>query len=283
MATNPVSAPRRSRPQRLAEVVSVERLSPGMVRVVLGGAGLADFQAGEFTDHYVKLQLPPRGASYSAPFDAEEIRARLPSEQWPRTRTYTVQEWDAERRRLSIDFVIHGDSGVAGPWAAAAQPGDTIQLQGPGGAYAPDPDADWHLMIGDASVLPAISASLTRIAAGVPVHVIVELDGPEEERELHTQGGLQLTWVHQSASDRDTHEALYRAVSQLEFPSGRVHCFVHGEASAVRQIRRHLLADRGLERDALSISGYWKRSRTEEGWREDKAEWNRLVEEDLAG
>ena len=282
MATNSVSTPRRPRAQRLAEVVSVQRLTPAMVRVVLGGPGLADFQAGEFSDHYVKLQLPPQGASYSAPFDVEEIRAQLPREQWPSTRTYTVQEWDAERQQLSIDFVIHGDSGVAGPWAVAAQPGDTIQLQGPGGAYTPDPRADWHLMVGDASVLPAISASLTRIPVGVPVHVIVAVDGPDEERELQTPGVLYLRWVHQSPADQGPHAALYEAVSQLDFPSGRVHCFVHGEASAVRDIRRHLLADRGLERDALSISGYWKRSRTEDGWREDKPEWNRLVEEDLA-
>ena len=33
----------------------------------------------------------------------------------------------------------------------------------------------------------------------------------------------------------------------------------------------------------LSISGYWKRRRTEEGWREDKAEWKRQVEADLQG
>jgi NADPH-dependent ferric siderophore reductase len=280
---SPAIAPRRDRSPRLAEVLSVERLSPAMVRVVLGGPGLADFQAGEFTDHYVKLQVPPPGASYSAPFDVEEIRARLPSEQWPRTRTYTVQSWDAEGGHLSIDFVIHGDSGVAGPWAAAARPGDTIQLQGPGGAYAPDPDADWHLMVGDSSVLPAISASLERISAGVPVHVFVEVDGPEEERELLTPGELHLTWVHQSAAaQHGDNSPLCQAVSELAFPDGRVQCFVHGEASAVRDVRRHLLADRGLPRDALSISGYWKRSRTEDGWREDKPEWNRLVEEDLA-
>ena len=66
----------------------------------------------------------------------------------------------------------------------------------------------------------------------------------------------------------------------LDFPAGSVHAFVHGEATAVREIRRHLLVDRGLAREALSISGYWKRTRTEEGWREDKAEWNRLVEKD---
>jgi NADPH-dependent ferric siderophore reductase len=266
---------------RLAEVVDVERLTPGMVRVVLGGAGLAGFEAGEFTDHYVKLQIPPPSASYGAPFDVEEIRARLPSDQWPRTRSFTVAGWDAERQWLTIDFVIHGDSGVAGPWAAAAQPGDKIQLEGPGGAYAPDPDADWHLMVGDASVLPAIAASLARIPAGAPVHVVVELDGPDERRELRTPGELHLLWVAQPAGGQRDDDALHHAVSRLAFPAGRVHCFVHGEANAVRAIRRHLLVDRGLERESLSISGYWKRDRTDEGWRAEKPEWNRLVEEDL--
>ena len=91
---------------------------------------------------------------------------------------------------------------------------------------------------------------------------------------LDTAGDLRLTWLHG--------EAVADAVAALDFPPGRVHAFVHGEASAVRELRRHLLVDRGLPRDALSISGYWKRSRTEEGWREDKPEWNRLVELDVA-
>jgi hypothetical protein len=61
-----------------------------------------------------------------------------------------------------------------------------------------------------------------------------------------------------------------------------LHGFVHGEASSVRAVRRHLLVDRAIPREALSVSGYWKRDRTEEGWREDKADWNRQVEEDEA-
>ena len=48
-------------------------------------------------------------------------------------------------------------------------------------------------------------------------------------------------------------------------------------------MRRHLLVERGLAREALSVSGYWKRDRTDEGWREDKAEWNRQAEADEAG
>lgn len=279
MAQTPVSTPRPARRTLLTHVVETERVTPRMVRVVLAGDDLAGFGAGAFTDHYVKLQLPPAGAAYGAPFDAEEVKARLPKEQWPRTRTYSVRAWDAERGQLTIDFVHHGDEGVAGPWAAAAKPGDALQLSGPGGAYAPDPGADWHLLVGDASVIPAISAALARIPAGVPVHVFLQVDGPEEEQALQTPGDLHLTWLHDPAHDE---RMLLDAVRALDFPAGRLHAFVHGEATAVRELRRHLLIDRGVAREALSVSGYWKRSRTEEGWREDKPTWNQQVEQDLA-
>jgi NADPH-dependent ferric siderophore reductase len=271
-AASPTVPPRRNRAALQAHVVSTERVSPHLVRIVLGGEGLAGFGAGAFTDHYVKLHLPPQGAPYAAPFDAEEVKATQPRELWPRTRTYTVRAWDAARGELSIDFVVHGDEGVAGPWALAAQPGDTIQLNGPGGAYAPDPDADWHLLVGDLSVVPAISASLERIGAGVPVHVLLEV--PEEDRvELSSPGDLRVDWVEPGG--------LVAAVEALAFLPGAVQAFVHGEAGDVRAVRRHLLVERGVPKDATSISGYWKRTRTEEGWREDKAEWNRLAEEDL--
>jgi len=275
----PAAAPapaRRPRTPRVARVISTEPLTPHMIRIVLGGEGLAGFEAGEFTDHYVKLQVPPPGAPYAAPFDVEDLKARLPQDQWPRTRSYTVRAWDPERGELTIDFVVHGDEGVAGPWAAAAKPGDTLQLNGPGGAYAPDPDAAWHLMVGDQSVVPAIAASLARIPAGVPVHVLVEVDGPDDEQPLQTDGDLHVQWVHGGPG------AVVPVLEDHAFPSGRVSAFVHGEASTVRAVRRHLLVDRGIAREAISCSGYWKRTRTDEEWRKDKAEWNRLVEQDLA-
>ena len=263
---------------RLVHVETVEPMTPQLVRIVFGGDGLAGFAAGEFTDHYVKLQLPPPGVDYAAPFDVEEIRATRPREQWPRTRTYTVAAWDPKAVRLTIDFVVHGDEGVAGPWAAAAQPGDTLQLMGPGGAYTPDAAADWHLMVGDPSVVPAIAASLARIPDGRPVHVLLQVGGPEDELPLSSPGELRVSWLHGGGAER-----LADALRALEFPAGTVHAFVHGEAGAVRAVRRHLLAERGIPRESVSITGYWKQTRTEEGWREDKPEWNQLVEADLAG
>ena len=255
----------------------VERLTPHFVRIVFAGTGLEDFAVGEFSDHYVKLQLPPPGAPYAAPFELEQIRAVEPRELWPRTRTYTVREWDPERRELTVDFVVHGDVGVAGPWAEAARPGDPAQLLGPGGGYSPDADAPWHLMVGDAAVLPAIAASLARVPAGRPVLVLVALDDPADRLPLESPGELTVAWI-----DEPGEEALLSAVRALEFPPGIPHAFIHGEAASVRAVRRHLVADRGIPAAAMSASGYWKRSRSDEQWREDKAEWKREVAADDA-
>lgn len=247
-----------------------------MVRIVFGGEDLAGFGAGEFTDHYVKLQLPPPGAPYEAPFDPEQVKAELPRDLWPRTRTYTVRRWDPAQCVLTIDFVVHGHEGIAGPWAAAARLGDALLLRGPGGGYAPDPEAAWHLMVGDPSVVPAIAASLPRIPPGRRVEVLIQVEDGADEVELDSPGDLEVRWLHGGGE-----EALVDALRGLDFPPGRVDAFVHGEAAAVRAVRRHLLVERGVPASALSASGYWKRSRTEEGWREDKAVWARQVAADV--
>jgi len=276
-ATKSGGGGRRPRVARVGEVVRTSRVSPHMIRVVLGGAGLTGFPAGEFTDHYVKLLFPPAGAPYGVPFDVEQLRAELPPELWPVTRTYTVRAWDAERGELTIDFVHHGDEGVAGPWAASVVPGDLIQFNGPGGGYAPSPAADWHLLAGDESALPAIGAALTRLTTGTPALVFVEVEGPEEEQtDLVLGPGVTVVWVHRG--DGLPGAALVTAVKAVELPAGTGHVFVHGEAGLVKELRLHLRAERGLAPEFTSISGYWRSGRTEDRWQAEKRDWNAEVE-----
>jgi NADPH-dependent ferric siderophore reductase len=268
---------RRPRVARVGEVVRTSRVTPHMIRVVLGGAGLTGFPAGEFTDHYVKLLFPPPGAAYSAPFDVDQLQAELPPELWPVTRTYTVRAWDPAAGELTIDFVHHGDEGLAGPWAAAAAPGDRIQFSGPGGGYAPSPDADWHLLVGDESALPAIGAALPRLPAGAPALVFVEVEGPEEQQsDLVLAEGVTVVWVHRGGGVPGA--AVAAAVTAVELPVGTGHVFVHGEAGLVRELRLHLRAQRGLDPEFTSISGYWRRGRTEDRWQSEKRDWNAEVE-----
>ena len=250
------------------QVRHTERLTPHMIRVVAGGDDLAAFPDTAYTDRYVKVLFPRPGVAYPEPFDMEAIRAAFPRDQWPAVRTYTVRAFDPAARELVIDFVHHGDAGLAGPWAAAARPGDSLLLLGPGGAYAPDAAADWHLLVGDESALPAIAAALERVPAGAPVHALVEVDGPADEQRLTSPGRLDLRWCHR---DPARPEQLVDALAALTFPAGRVHAFVHGEAGLVRALRRHLLDGRGVPREDLSVSGYWRRGDDEEGFRVFKA------------
>lgn len=266
------------------EVLRTQRLGPHMIRVVAGGAGLAGFPDTEHTDRYVKLVFAPPGVSYPEPFDVDAVRREFPREQWPHTRTYTVRSLDRAAGELTIDFVYHGESGLAGPWAANARPGDPLRLLGPGGAYAPSPAADWHLLVGDETAVPAIAAALERMPPGAVVHAFVQAENEADRLELRTAADLRLTWLYREdvAPDRVDGQLL-DAVSGLTFPPGAVHAFVHGEAAAVKLLRRHLLDERGVPRDALSVSGYWRRGRDEDGFRRDKAAERAAAEAARAG
>ncbi|WP_158892826.1 siderophore-interacting protein [Amycolatopsis anabasis] len=247
-------------------VLRTEQLTPHMIRIIAGGDGLAAFTPNEFTDAYVKVVFKEPGVEYPEPLDLHAVRAQLPPEHQPKLRTYTVRYFDQAAGELAFDFVVHGDEGIAGPWAKAAKPGDELLFVGPGGAYAPGAEADWHLLVGDESALPAIGAALEAIPAGVPVRAFILVSDAAEEQGLPTKGDAQIHWLHRSAGDD-----LVRAVRGLDFPAGVVQAFVHGEAGFVRELRRHLLDERGVRKDLLSISGYWRLGKNDEEWRAEKA------------
>jgi NADPH-dependent ferric siderophore reductase len=269
--------PARKAPQaHEARVVRTERITPHMVRVVLGGERLDGLGIGEFTDQYIKLLFPAEGVTYPKPFDMERIREEFPRAQWPTNRTYTVRSWDPVHHEMTVDFVIHGDEGLAGLWAARAREGETVRFLGPGGGYVPDPAADWHLLVGDESALPAIAASLERMPAGALVHAFIEVTDPAEEQKIVTPDETEVTWLYRG--DRPVGEALVAAVGELDFPEGTVCAFVHGEAAFVKDLRRHLRLERQVPREHLSISGYWRLGQTDEAWRALKREWNEQLE-----
>ena len=170
------------------------------------------------------------------------IREEYPRELWPTTRTYTVRSWDPVTRELAIDFVVHGDEGLAGPWALRAAPGDQVTFLGPGGGYGPDASADWHLLAGDESALPAIAAALEQMPAGAVVHAFVEVAdavrGAEDRRRPTGWSSPGCTAVTVRSA-----RPLTAAVKSLDFPAGEVQAFVHGEAGFVKEIRRHLRLD----------------------------------------
>ena len=269
-------ANRPARPAHEGVVTRVEQLTPHMVRVVVGGEALTRIEAGQFSDHYIKVLFPQPGVAYPEPFDMGAIRETMPRGSWPLVRTYTVRKWLPEAAEMWVDFVVHGDEGIAGPWAARAKPGDPFRFMGPGGGYLPAADAGWHLLAGDESCLPAIASSLERMPDGAPVRAFIEVSGADDEQKLDCPGDAEITWLHRGT--RPVGELLVDAVRGAEFRAGRVQAFVHGEANFVRDLRGYLRRERGCGMDQLSVSGYWRRGMNEDGWQSSKREWNEQIE-----
>lgn len=255
-----------------AHVVRTEWLTPTLVRVVLGGGTLGGFAMVPATDAYVNLAFPPERASYGGVFEPAVIREERPRREWPARRRFTVRRWDQVARELTIDFVVHGDEGVAGRWAASAAKGDVLVFDGPAGGYRPEPTADWHLLVGDESALPAIAASVEGLPPGASAVVRVVCDGPDHQVELDSAATLDVAWLHRAGAAQDS-DLLTSAVQDLAFPPGSGHAFVHGEAEEIRAVRRHLLQDRGWVRASMSCSPYWRRTMTDEAWRSVKGDF----------
>lgn len=257
----------RNRLARLT-VLRTEDVGPSMRRVVLGDGDVADVierHAG-FADSYVKLAFLADGVDYPDPLDLDVVRATMPSEAWPVLRTYTVRHLDAAAGELWIDLVTHGDDGLAGPWAQRVQPGESIHVRGPGGAYTPDPAADHHLLVGDESALPAIAASLEALPAGARATAFIEVDGPDDEVAIATTADADVRWLHRGPAAAGTTTLLDDAVRAWAWPSGRVQAFVHGESALLKTVRPYV-RERGVARSDLSVSAYWRRGETEEGFR----------------
>lgn len=270
MTTTP--RPRAPRPQIILEVVRSSWVTPHLVRLTLGGPGFADFQPKDATDSYVKISFAKPELGLEPPYDIAALRETLAPADLPVTRTYTVRRVDQAAGTIDIDFVVHGDEGIAGPWAAAAQPGDRVVLAGPGGAYRPDPTADWHLFAGDESAIPAIAAALEALPADAKGLAFLEIGGRDDLVDLDHPAGVQLIWVGRAARDESTAALLATAITGHPWPDGRVQVFAHGERESMKALREVFLTQRGLDRSQLSLSGYWAYGRTEDRFQAEKRE-----------
>src|SRR5690625_567902 len=253
-----------------------------MVRVILGGNGFDTFTPSEFTDSYVKILFVGADvdvAGLPRPLTRDSFDSLAPHQQ-PVVRTLTVRRVDPAARRLAIDVVVHGEQGTAGRWAATARPGEPVYLMGPSGAYAPDPDADWHLLAGDEAALPAIAVALEALPPDAVGKAFIEVAGPEDEVALEHPAGVQLHWVHRGGradlvpdERAGDHAPLIEAVRTTAWLPGRVQVFIHGEAQTVmHNLRPYIRKERGVPAARASISGYWRRGRTEETFRQWKKE-----------
>lgn len=250
-----------------AEVVRTQRLSPHMLRVTFGGPDLSGCTSAGH-DQRIKLFFPrpgqtepivPEGQDWFAEFRA------MPDDIRPPIRTFTISALRTEVHEVDVDFVLHGDLGPASTWAGRATPGDRVAILGPdarhtpilGYEYRPGADTDWTLLAGDETALPAIAAILSAMPADRQALVFLEVESPLEMRPLDCAAGVQVTWLSRGGAPAVGGGLLREAVSRAGFPAGRPYAWLAGESSAITDLRRHLVRERGIDKKDVYFSGYW--------------------------
>jgi NADPH-dependent ferric siderophore reductase len=268
-STTSLARPARpARPQAVLTVLHREWLSPHTVRITAGGPGFDALRMNEFTDKYAKIIFVDPALGLTPPYDLAALRESLPPDRQPVTRTYTLRRADARRQQLAIDFVVHGDEGIAAPWAAHAEPGDILTLSGAGGAYHPDPGCDWHLLAGDESALPAICSALEALPGDACGIAYLETCDPGEYLDATPPSGMEVSWLHRPEPGSRP-RLLADALRAGPWLSGRADVFAHGERESMKAVRS-ALKDRLGPGDQLSLSGYWASGRTEDVFQSEK-------------
>ena len=251
---------------RMLEVRRVQDITPGMRRVTLGGPQLQAFTAGTgypvaafrsdgFDDEFKLLIRHPDVKEAVGPTQAAGLL------NWPRdphmlVRTYTVRRYDAEQGEIDVDLVRHA-GGAASEWAETAQVGEKMQIAGPKMSAGQPVGADWLLIGGDETALPAIGRWLENWPVGARAQVFIEVRRDSHRQEVLVPQGVQLTWL--SREGRDLSEnLLLDAVQRMEWWEGEVFVWLAGEANSLKPVRQWL-QERGLSRDQLDITGHWTR------------------------
>jgi NADPH-dependent ferric siderophore reductase len=245
-------------------VTAVRRLTPHMARVTFAAPGLTGF-VDDGPDQRLKLFLPAPGADRRRTPDVAHTgdwyprwRAADPATR-PVMRTYTVRASRPGSGELDVDFVLHGDTGPASAWAGRVEVGDAAVLFGAYAEHDPHPDADWRLIIGDETALPAIGAILADLPGGTSARVFVEVADDGERQALTDSPDVDVTWAPRAGAPAGETSVLLGAVRGADLPEGSPYAWVAGEASAVRDIRRHLVRDRAIPKESVTFMGYWRR------------------------
>lgn len=251
----PAEPPRRRKPLRRVEVVSVTTVAPRLVAIEVTGDDLDGFADAAPTSH-LKVYLPAEGQ------DAPNLPEYTPegavyAEDGPRpvVRTYTPRRYDPAAKTLEIQFLLHG-AGPASEWAQRARPGDKLAVAGPGGRFSLEPAADHWWLAADESAVPAVGTLLDALPETAAVDVHIEVDGPDDEIELAGPAKATITWHHRRASD-DFGAELAAAARAAAIPDG-ARIWVACESGAMRDIRRHFTRERGISVARLVTRGYWR-------------------------
>ncbi|MFE7889956.1 siderophore-interacting protein [Streptomyces sp. NPDC004822] len=256
-------------------VERTRRLTPSLVRVTFGGADLEHFLS-DGRDQSLSLFLPNPGQS--EPRVPVELGdgwwqgwRELPDGVRAVMRSYTLRALRRDAGEIDVDFVLHTPAGPASSWAARAAAGDRVLVLGPAIAdnrairFRPPADTGPVVLWGDETAVPAVAAVLETLPAGTRAQVWLEVRDAGDVQDLPTAADAEITWLIRDRSHPEGTPLALDSVRAAHLPDAeRPYVWLAGESGCVKALRRHFVAERGLDRRRVTFVGYWRHGMSEE-------------------
>jgi NADPH-dependent ferric siderophore reductase len=264
------------------QVVRTRRLGPSLARVTFGGPDLHAFQS-DGRDQSLSLFLPHPGQP--EPVVPLELGdgwwqgwRELPDDVRAVMRSYTLRELRRDPDEIDIDFALHGiepgasvQAGPASRWAARAAAGDRVLLLGPAVAdnrairFRPPEDTDLVVVWGDETAVPAASAIVESLPAGTRARVWLEVPHAGDIQDLATEADAEITWLVREERGTQGSAMVLDTLRDAQLPPAeRPYVWIAGESGCVKELRRHFVRERGVDRRRVTFVGYWRRGVSEE-------------------
>jgi NADPH-dependent ferric siderophore reductase len=133
-----------------------------------------------------------------------------------------------------------------------------VAIYGPAADYAPPTCVPWQLIVGDETALPAIGAIVESLGPADRATLIVEVPEAADTQIFDTAADIDVNWLTRHGESAHRSRQLLEAVQSTPIPDGPSYFWLAGESSVVTSIRRHLVRDCGVPREAVVFTGYWK-------------------------
>ncbi len=179
--------------------------------------------------------------------------------------------------------------------------GPNADATGPHGGvdFVPPLHTEAFLIAGDETALPAIANILERLPRDARGEALIEMPLSADRMSIDAPAGVTIHWLgrdgapHGALLDPAVREAAARVLPRgssgdlddvpwaydtddmlWEVPvdpatgapmreESQVYAWLAGESAVIRGLRRHLVAERGIDRKAVAFMGYWRHGRSE--------------------
>lgn len=279
-------APQKRRPPMLLRVDGIIDISKNLRRFILAGDDLEGFPCDKNGSH-IKAFFARQGQDFPVMPKLTERGIVWPkADIRPITRTYTVRYYDPQTATLAVDFALHGDTGPASSWALKAKVGDLLGIAGPGG---PDPllaPAHRHILAGDLTAIPAISALLEQTPAQHKLQVLLEVPCRDDIHTLPQHPGAEIHWFINNTTSTGQQSPLFSALKEscqqldefLDILADQtstanilpLSAFIAGENNTTLALRDYLRERFKLKKSALYAIPYWRKGQDEEAYHQQR-------------